>query len=512
MSSSPTSSSSSGAPSAASNNPTTVFVFGASGDLAKKKTFPALFALFRSNLLPTHTRIVGYARSAMTPAELRERLSKFIRTPTDQDKKTLDEFFKIISYVHGQYDSDEDVIKLAKAAAEVEKKCAQPSSDCATDRVFYLALPPSVFIPISQQIKRHLTDNAGYKRLIVEKPFGKDLASSTELADALAANFAESEIYRIDHYLGKEMVKNLLILRFANVFFGAVWNRQFINNVQITFKEPFGVEGRGGYFDEYGIIRDVMQNHLMQILAIVAMDRPVDLSAEAIRDEKVKVLKSIPHLTVHDVIVGQYTRSGDGKVVGYLELDDVPKDSITPTFAQAVLHIKNERWDGVPFILKCGKAMPDRKAEIRIQFQDVAGNIFPHDLARNELVIRVQPDEAVYIKLMNKKPGLSTETVISELDLSYKQRYGGDYIPDAYEALILDVLRGDHANFVRSDELDVAWRIFTPMLHELERAKHKPEPYEFGSRGPSSADEQLKRHGGFTRHSQPYTWVPPAKH
>ncbi|KAJ3081951.1 Glucose-6-phosphate 1-dehydrogenase, partial [Quaeritorhiza haematococci] len=310
-------------------------------------------------------------------------------------------------------------------------------------------------------------------------------------------------IYRIDHYLGKEMVKNLMILRFANVFFGAVWSRNYIHNVQITFKEKIGTEGRGGYFDEFGIIRDIMQNHLLQILTIVAMARPVTLDAEDVRNEKVKVLRAIRPLTVDDVLLGQYTKSADGKQPGYLDDPGVPKDSVTPTFAAAVFYIRNERWDGVPFILKCGKALNEQKVEIRIQFQDVPGNIYP-DTSRNELVIRVQPDEAVYMKFMNKQPGLSTNATISELDLSYSQRYSEVKTPDAYESLILDVLKGDKSNFVRDDELDAAWKIFTPLLHKTEGERVKPELYEFGTRGPASLNAFVERAG--YRRAVGYEW------
>lgn len=320
------------------------------------------------------------------------------------------------------------------------------------------------------------------------------------------------------------MVKNLMVLRFANVFMSSVWNRNHIDNVQITFKEPIGTQGRGGYFDEFGIIRDVMQNHLLQILTIVAMEKPVSLDAEDIRNEKVKVLRAIPPLKASEVLLGQYGASPDGKEPAYVEDPTVPKGmlpkthigSTTATFAAAVFHINNERWEGVPFILKAGKGNPPRfttalneqKAEVRIQFKDVAGNIY-NDITRNELVIRVQPKEAVYMKMMNKKPGLSNETVISELDLSYGKRYSDVKIPDAYESLILDCLRGDKSNFVRDDELEQAWGIFTPLLHELEKSGKKPEQYAFGTRGPASLN-QFVENAGYSRHEH-YVWEEKAK-
>ncbi|TPX71057.1 glucose-6-phosphate dehydrogenase (NADP+) [Spizellomyces sp. 'palustris'] len=478
-----------------------VIVLGASGDLAFKKTYPALFGLYKNSFLPPNTDIVGYARSHIELDEFRKRISSRIKVNNEKEQQQLKEFLAKCTYVSGSYDDAKSFKKLNDAVDDIQKRVGGHRH-----RVFYMALPPSVFIPASKGLREQVYTSKGNNRLIVEKPFGKDTESSKELGHALAQHWLEDEIYRIDHYLGKEMVKNLMILRFANVFFGAVWNRQYIHNVQITFKEPIGTQGRGGYFDEFGIIRDIMQNHLLQILSIVAMEKPVTLDAEDVRNEKVKVLRAIQPLTLDDVLLGQYTGSPDGKEPGYLEDKGVPKDSVTPTFAAAVFYIKSERWDGVPFILKCGKALDQQKTEVRVQFQDVAGNIYPN-IARNELVVRVQPEEAVYMKFMNKKPGLSSAAVTSELDLSYAKRYQDVKIPDAYESLILDVLKGDKANFVRDDELDAAWKIFTPLLHQIEREKIKPEPYAFGSRGPAGLNAFVEKHG--YRRDAGYQWTPP---
>ncbi|CAI2179225.1 14959_t:CDS:2 [Funneliformis geosporum] len=480
---------------------TTIIVLGASGDLAKKKTYPALFGLYRNGFLPEGTNIIGYARTSLDRSKFHERISGYMKTPTDEIKNQLSEFLKHCTYVFGQYDKNEDYQKLNKAVEEVERL---DNKHKEKNRIFYMALPPSVFIPVAKGLKKNVYSTKGINRLIVEKPFGMDLDSSRELGKALAPLWSEDETYRIDHYLGKEMVKNLLIVRFANVFFGAVWNRQSIANVQITFKEKIGTEGRGGYFDEFGIIRDVMQNHLLQILSIVAMERPVSLSAEDVRDEKVRVLRCIPPVKLEDTLLGQYTRSEDGDKPGYLEDNTVPKGSTCPTFAACTLWINNERWEGVPFILKCGKALSEQKAEIRVQFQDVPGNVFK-DSPRNELVIRVQPNEAVYMKMTSKLPGLSMDTVISELDLTYNRRFSDFKIPDAYESLILDVLKGDHSNFVRNDELDAAWKIFTPILHKIDHEKIVPKPYAYGTRGPASADEYMTKYG-FKRSTQEYNW------
>jgi len=328
----------------------------------------------------------------------------------------------------------------------------------------------------------------------VEKPFGHDLESATILSKSLGALFQESQLYRIDHYLGKEMVQNLMVLRFANSFFEPIWNRNHIKCVRIIFKEDFGTQGRGGYFDKFGIIRDVMQNHLMQVLCLVAMEPPVSLGAEDVRDEKVKVLRSIPEIKPEFVVTGQYIRDSTGKNEGYKDDKTVPKDSVTPTFAQAVLWINNSRWAGVPFILKTAKAVDERKAEIRIQFHKSPTALFP-EAQINELVIRIQPSEAVYIKTTNKTPGLQSQLIQTNLDLSYHSKFTTRYQPDAYERLILDAVRGDHNLFVRVDELAEAWRIYTPLLHYIDAGGIKPIEYEFGTRGPSKADDLARNVG-----------------
>jgi len=371
---------------------------------------------------------------------------------------------------------------------EVESK----NSSAGANRLFYLALPPTAFIEAATALHGSCTSKTGWTRIIVEKPFGHDLASSDKLSTSLGALFKEEQLYRIDHYLGKEMVQNLMVLRFANVVWEPLWNNHYIHNVRITFKEDFGTEGRAGYFDTFGIIRDIMQNHLMQILSLVAMECPVSLAAEDVRDEKVKVLRAIAPLTTNDVILGQYV--SDGVREGYLDDKDVPKTSTTPTYAQAVMYINNSRWAGVPFVLKCAKAVDERKAEIRIQFKNAPTSLFP-GIVRDELVIRVQPVEAVYMKVMNKIPGLTSDLAISDLDLTYQAKFEGKYNPDAYERLILEAIKGNHNLFVRDDELSTAWRIFTPLLHKLESEKIKPYTYVYGSRGPPQAEEQVQSIG-----------------
>jgi glucose-6-phosphate 1-dehydrogenase len=468
-----------------------IVVLGASGDLAKKKTFPSLFYLYCLGLLPENFRIVGFARSKLSHAEFKSLIMKNVKGWEDKRDVFLSKCF----YLAGKYDSEESFSQMHDALKEHEK-------DLKGNRIFYMAIPPSVFVDVAKSIRHAAMSQTGWNRIVVEKPFGKDSESSSRLSKELGALFTEEQIYRIDHYLGKEMVQNMMTIRFANGIFEPLWNFHHIANISITFKEDIGTDGRGGYFDEFGIIRDIMQNHLFQILSLVAMEPPVSLSAEDVRDEKVKVLRSCEVIQLENVVLGQYGRDPEGKNSSYLEDPTVPKDSLTATFATAIVKINNQRWKGVPFILKCGKALNERKTEIRIQFKPNPAELFQTDNLRNELVIRVQPNEALYLKFNAKEPGLSSQIVQTELDLTYKARFDVR-LPDAYERLIYDVIRGDHNLFVRVDELDAAWKVFTPLLKEIETKKVKPEIYPFGSRGPAASD-QLTEKVGFRRTA--YTW------
>ncbi|XP_012277151.1 glucose-6-phosphate 1-dehydrogenase isoform X2 [Orussus abietinus] len=484
-----------------------VFVtLGASGDLAKKKIYPTLWWLFRDNLLPRPTTIIGYARTHLTVKQLREKCHQYMKVKPEEEEK-YERFWKLNHYIAGSYDKRQDFEALNQ---EIEKH----ESEISANRLYYLALPPTVFRPATVQIRNTCMGTKGWTRIIIEKPFGRDDETSRQLSDHLAFLFKEDQVYRIDHYLGKEMVQNLMTLRFGNIIFNPTWNRDHVACIQITFKEPFGTQGRGGYFDEFGIIRDVMQNHLLQILSLVAMEKPASCQPDDIRNEKVKVLRYIKELNLDDVVLGQYVgdpESADPEAkLGYLDDPTVPKDSNTPTFAMAVLKINNERWDGVPFILKCGKALNERKAEVRVQYQDVPGDIFEGKAKRNELVIRVQPGEALYIKMMTKSPGITFDLEETELDLTYGNRYKDLKLPDAYERLILDVFCGSQMHFVRSDELSEAWRIFTPLLHRLEKENIQPVPYKHGSRGPKEADEMAKRSN--FRYYGSYKWIHPNHH
>ncbi|KAL4555369.1 hypothetical protein LXL04_037987 [Taraxacum kok-saghyz] len=468
----------------------TVTVVGASGDLAKKKIFPALFALFYEGCLPQNFTIFGYARTKMTDDELREMISSTLTCRIDKRENCgdkMEEFLQRCFYHSGQYSSEEHF-------AELDLKLKQKEGGKVSNRLFYLSIPPNIFVDVAHCASGRASSKNGWTRVIVEKPFGRDSESSGELTRSLKKYLDEDQIFRIDHYLGKELVENLSVLRFSNLVFEPLWSRNYIRNVQFIFSEDFGTEGRGGYFDNYGIIRDIMQNHLLQILALFAMETPVTLDAEDVRNEKVKVLRSMRQLKLEDVIVGQYKGHSKGgkSYLGYTDDPTVPNNSVTPTFAAAALFIDNARWDGVPFLMKAGKALHTRRAEIRVQFRHVPGNLYKRnfgmdlDKATNELVLRVQPDEAIYLKINNKIPGLGMRFDRSDLNLLYSARYPKE-IPDAYERLLLDAIEGERRLFIRSDELDAAWAIFTPLLKELEGKKISPELYPYGSRGPVGA-------------------------
>lgn len=439
----------------------------------------------------------------MTHEEFLDKLSSYFKLVDDRTRAKAEDFKKLCTYVSGQYDKPDGFQELRKAVEKVED---EDHKGLDRNRLFYLALPPSVFADVCQNLKKYVyPGDAGHAKIIIEKPFGHDLESSRELQKEIAPVWTEDEVYRIDHYLGKEMVKNILIMRFGNQFLSASWNKSNVACVQISFKEPFGTEGRGGYFDSIGIIRDVMQNHLLQVLSLIAMERPVSLSPEDIRDEKVKVLKAIPPIVKENAVLGQYDKSEDGTKPSYLDDKTVDPNSKCATFAALQLDIHNERWEGVPFILKAGKALNEGKVEVRIQFKSPARGLF-HDIARNELVIRIQPKEAIYMKMNAKYPGLSTRAVVTELDLTYNRRFSDLAIPEAYESLILDALKGDHSNFVRDDELDASWKIFTPILHQIDKGELPVEKYPYGSRGPAAVDPWVKQRGYVRESEQNYSW------
>lgn len=478
----------------------TVVVVGASGDLAKKKTYPSLLSLYDWNLLPQDTIIWGYARSHLTDSGLRDRLRPYLLKSGDHSPDVVERFLKRCRYQSGQDYGDVDAFKDMVSKVEEHE---QKNPDSQHNRLFYFAIPPNVFAQTASAINKAAMQkpDKGWNRIIVEKPFGRDLESYEELSAELKEHFTEDHIYRIDHYLGKEMVENLVVLRFANTWFERVWNRDNVQCVMLTFKEPFGTEGRGGYFDKFGIIRDVIQNHLMQVMSLLAMEPPTTVdgpdAGRHIRDAKASVLNAIPPVELDDVVLGQYGGYADDKSIEN-------KNTNTPTFAALRLWVNTPRWQGVPFILKAGKALDERKVEIRVQFRDPPAAAFMfsgQDAPRNELVMRVQPAEAIYIKTNVKSPGFAAKPIQSELEVNYDTRfkYMDTANPDAYTRLILDVLEGKHAAFVRDDELKRSWEIFTPLLHKIDDMNIRPITYKQGSRGPKESDEFIREKIGYIR-------------
>lgn len=479
-----------------SNDPLTVVIMGASGDLARTKIIPALYTLYCQGYLPKRLRVVGYARSEFSDDAFRLKLAEHLKRRCALGVADhSDEFLACCSYCQGSYAWGESYQRLVKSLGRLE-------GAGGANRVFYLAIPPAVFLDVARALgQAGLAQPAAglWTRVVVEKPFGSDRASSDQLIRDMMAVFSEDQTYRIDHYLGKELIHNLLVLRFANLIFEPIWNRNYIDHVQITWKENIGVGSRGGYFDGYGIIRDVMQNHLLQIMALTAMEPPSRPDAASIRGKTVELLRDVPPVRIDDIVLGQYTGAvtAAGRQNAYVEEPNMPPDSRTPTYAATVLHVNNWRWDGVPFFMRSGKALETNLCEVRLCFKPTPGNIFSrYENSRwpDELVVRIQPDEAIYFKIINKVPGLKVTLAQCMLDMQYSTVFA-KAIPDAYECLLLDVLEGEKTMFVSTPELAALWDVFTPVLHEIDERQIRPDPYPFQSRGPAAADALIERHG-----------------
>lgn len=480
------------------SEPLQIVVVGASGDLARRKIVPALFALFCRDLLPGRFNVFGFARSPMGDGEFRAALRENLTcryVPQVSCAERTEAFLSRCTYVAGQYGERDAYLDLFERMREVSGPTGR--------RLFYLAIPPSLFAVVSESLAGAglvaCVDDEPWTRVVVEKPFGRDRASSDRLVAELARVFGESQTYRIDHYLGKEVVQNLMVLRFANLIFEPIWNSRYIRHVAIRWQEDVGVEGRGGYYDAYGVVRDVMQNHLLQIMALIAMEPPLALDSHHIRDAKVRLLREVNPAAVSGIVLGQYAAAERGgiRLRGYREERGVAVGSTTPTFAAAVLRVDNERWKGVPFFMSAGKAMDRCVTEIRVRFREVSDNLFCRPgrcPPPNELLIRIQPDEAIRFTVVNKVPGLEFDLAARPLDLTYKTSFD-ETIPDAYERLLLDVLEGDRSLFIRGDELEAAWDIFTPVLRRTDAGELAVEPYSYGSGGPPGATRLAAGYG-----------------
>lgn len=488
--------------------PCIVVIFGATGDLTGRKLAPALYNLARDGQLPGHFGCVGFARREKTNDEFREEvhqdINEFSRVkPVDEDLwKT---FREQIFYHQSEFHEDEGYERLSKLLDELDARLGTKGN-----RVFYLSTQPSFFPLIIEKLHQHkliydankVTDK--WSRVIIEKPFGRDLASAEALQKHISQYLTESQIFRIDHYLGKETVQNLLVLRFTNPIFESIWNNRHIDNIQISVSEEIGIGSRGRFWEEAGMLRDIVQNHLMQLLSLVGMEPPSSLKADAIRDEKLKVVESIRPFPVADldnyVIRGQYGPGYiDGQAVkGYREEENVPATSNVETYVALRLYIDNWRWAGVPFFLRAGKRLPKRCTEIALTFKDAPGYLFESNgkkLDHNVLVIRIQPDEGISLRMNCKVPGLSTNIQPVKMDFRYGSHFGATP-PEAYERLICDCMAGDSTLFARADEVIASWRLFTPVLEQWERVVPKDFPnYASGTWGPLEADKLLGQYG-----------------
>ncbi len=487
--------------------PAAMVIFGVSGDLTSRKLMPALYDLAVGQPLPEGFSVVGVSHRDWSDDEFREKMREAVtanaRTPVTED--AWQGFAKGLSYVQGDFSATETYTRLGERLVTIDSERGTKGN-----RIFYLATSPNFFLPIinglaaadvSERQANYAEPSQGWQRIVVEKPFGHDLASARDLIQEMADAFSERQIYRIDHYLGKETVQNILAFRFANILFEPIWTRNYVDNVQITAAEAIGVEGRAGYYDSAGALRDMVQSHLLQLLTVVSMEPPARFSGNAVRDEKVKVLRSVVPPTGEQevlrwVVPGQYGPGfvGGKAVPGYCEEEGVAADSKTETYVALRLKIENWRWNGVPFFLRTGKRLPRRVTEVAISLKKVPHMIFGGaEVAPSPDVIsmRIQPDEGIAIRFNAKVPGAGTQIRPVRMEFSYGSAFG-EAGPDAYERLLLDVIRGDPTLFTRRDEVEAEWSIVQPILDVWADANASaPFPYPAGSWGPEEAETMI---------------------
>jgi glucose-6-phosphate 1-dehydrogenase len=487
--------------------PCAFIIFGASGDLTGRKLIPALYNLSCQDLLPSGFGVVGFAVTPLDDAAFREQMRERVRVSPEVlafRTRLWDAFVPVLHYVTGDFDSAEGYERLVERLREMDE-----TQGCGGNRLFYLATAPTFYGTIARNLQKHRlvsrqATGTGWTRIIVEKPFGRDLASANELNASLRGVLDEEQIYRIDHYLGKETVQNILAFRFANSIIEPIWNRNYVDHVQITAAETLGVEHRGRYYDTSGALRDMFQNHLFQLMALVAMEPPVRYHGQAVRDRKADVLRAVVPLDRSELdrvaVNGQYGPGEiDGRLVpGYRQEPDVSPDSATETFAALKLRVENWRWAGVPFYLRSGKRMPKKLTLIAIQFKRVPHLFFPRtrhtQIEPNVLIIRIQPDEGISLKLGAKMPGPGMHIRQMQMNFSYGSAFG-EFPATAYETLLLDAMLGDSTLFNRSDTVELSWEILAPVLETwaATRATAVFPNYAAGTWGPPEADVLLAR-------------------
>ena len=486
--------------------PFTLVIFGATGDLTRRKLIPAIYKLFRDGLLPEQFTVVGFARREWSDDTFRDEMLEGIESLRNQgvNPEQWQDFARHLFYHQGNLDHLQDYQSLRERLNDLTGAANMPKN-----YLFYLSTQPRYFAPIAKllhdaKLSRNGNQQASWSRIIIEKPFGHDLGSALELNSNITQAFDESQVYRIDHYLGKETVQNILVLRFANSIFEPIWNNKYIDNVQITVAESIGIEGRADYYERSGALRDIVQNHMMQLLSLVAMEVPMSLGAETVRDEKVKVLNALRPLTrqcvANNVVRAQYAsgKSGGEKVTGYLHEPDVADDSTTETYIAFKSEIDNWRWAGVPFYLRTGKRLPARVTEIAIHFKAIPNILFNTapfgPMEPNVLVLRIQPDESIMLQFQVKFPGPSMRIEPLKMDFGYSETFGKEP-PEAYERLLLDAALGDSTLFTRSDEVQASWAYFTPILQSANEPGILLPSYRSGTWGPKEADELLAQDG-----------------
>ena len=472
-----------------------IVIFGASGDLTHRKLIPALYNLFKFGRLNKFS-VLGVARSELNDETFREKMREALLETEETTPETLDAF---CSHLYYQAVNTSDAADYGKLVPRLEELHTKYQTNGNT--LYYMSTPPSLYGVIPECLAAHglNTEEEGWKRIIVEKPFGYDEKTAQELDVQIHRFFEEHQIYRIDHYLGKETVQNLLVLRFSNGWFEPLWNRNFIDYVEITGAEEIGVEERGGYYDGSGAMRDMFQNHLLQVLAMVAMEPPAIINANSMRDEVAKVMHSLRPLTQddveHNLVLGQYTAAEiDGKAVkGYLQEKGVPSNSRTETFMALRCEIENWRWAGVPFYVRTGKRLPARVTEIVIHFKTTPHPVFSQNAPENKLIIRIQPDEAISMRFGLKKPGAGFEAKEVSMDFRYAD-LADEQVLTAYERLLLDAMKGDATLFARTDAVHAAWKFVQPIL-DYKEAGGRVHEYEAGTWGPVAAEKLIAKSG-----------------